>query len=76
MDHQMYQCVYPFRAGNKRSDYPLYAASYYFGHITRRGDDSLEKLVIVGNVEGKRSRPIPNQMDKSTKRRQLNSGAQ
>jgi len=59
MDHQMYQCVYPFRAGNKRSDYPLYAAAYYFGHITRRGDDSLEKLVIVGNVEGKRSRPTP-----------------
>ena len=28
----------------------------YFGHIMRRGDDSLEKLVIVGNIEGKRSR--------------------
>lgn len=28
----------------------------YFGHIMRREDDSLEKLVIVGNTEGKRSR--------------------
>lgn len=28
----------------------------YFGHLMRRGDDNLEKLVIVGNVNGKRSR--------------------
>ena len=28
----------------------------YFGHIVRRGDENLEKLVIVGNVEGKRPR--------------------
>ncbi|KAL0833060.1 hypothetical protein ABMA28_001173 [Loxostege sticticalis] len=28
----------------------------YFGHIVRRGDESLEKLIIVGNTEGKRAR--------------------
>lgn len=28
----------------------------YFGHIMQRGDSSLEKLVIVGNTEGKRPR--------------------
>ena len=26
----------------------------YFGHIVRRGDNSLEKLIVAGNVEGKR----------------------
>ncbi|CAH2244605.1 jg11719 [Pararge aegeria aegeria] len=28
----------------------------YFGHITRRGNESIEKLIVVGNVEGKRPR--------------------
>ncbi|CAH2061764.1 unnamed protein product, partial [Iphiclides podalirius] len=28
----------------------------YFGHIMRRGDESLERLIVVGNTEGKRSR--------------------
>lgn len=28
----------------------------YFGHTVRRGDESLEKLIVVGNTEGKRSR--------------------
>ena len=33
----------------------------YFGHIVRRGDENLEKLIIVGNVEGKTTqRPLPN----------------
>ncbi|CAH2267501.1 jg22589 [Pararge aegeria aegeria] len=26
----------------------------YFGHITRRGNESIEKLIVVGYVEGKR----------------------
>ncbi|CAH2241864.1 jg16253 [Pararge aegeria aegeria] len=25
----------------------------YFGHITRRGNESIDKLIVVGNVEGK-----------------------
>jgi hypothetical protein len=28
----------------------------YFGHIMRRGDDNLEKLIVVGEVEDKRTR--------------------
>lgn len=28
----------------------------YFGHTVRRGDESLEKLIVVGSTEGKRSR--------------------
>ncbi|XP_071582447.1 uncharacterized protein [Temnothorax nylanderi] len=28
----------------------------YFGHITRRNQDNLEKLIVQGKVEGKRPR--------------------
>ncbi|CAH2266806.1 jg7989 [Pararge aegeria aegeria] len=28
----------------------------YFRNITRRGNESIEKLIVVGNVEGKRPR--------------------
>lgn len=28
----------------------------FFGHVARRGEDSLEKLIVVGAVEGKRGR--------------------
>ncbi|CAH2261295.1 jg21964 [Pararge aegeria aegeria] len=28
----------------------------YFGHIMRRGNDSLEKIIVTGNTEGKRPR--------------------
>ena len=28
----------------------------YFGHVVRKGDENLEKLIMVGNTEGKRSR--------------------
>ena len=31
----------------------------YFGHILRR-QDSLEKTIMLGKVEGKRKREIPN----------------
>ncbi|XP_050511592.1 uncharacterized protein LOC126887803 [Diabrotica virgifera virgifera] len=28
----------------------------FFGHVVRRGDDSLERLIVSGNVPGRRSR--------------------
>lgn len=34
----------------------LHRVLSYFGHIMRRGDESLEKLVVVGGIEGKRAR--------------------
>lgn len=58
MDRQMYQWrIHPFRAWNKRSNITVCHKRIlsHFDHIIRREDDSLEKLIIIGNVEGKRT---------------------